>query len=335
MLEAAQLSCVKGDSAGFLRLLFAPYTSPSARVELRCFPAPGAQAQPFRRWYTLDEPGIAACAKDALKLAETFECYMGVLPRVQGGGKAEHLRQCGWIWVDIDGGDETPTEATHLLLAAIRERGLPKPHLVVVSGGGIHCYWRLEQVAPCQTPEQRDAIRKVLLRLVRAIGGEAPKAHADKASTDPSRILRVAGTWNHKIEDEMRAVYLRWCEPDLPAYPFVWWQGHLPAEPLPPRPRYQAPGRSREVATFGKDGSLPPRMLEKLTQAASPGSKHFTMRDVAVAARKYGMDEGQVRNLAEQVGQVSGVDMATIQQQKHLDELVQWTMHNVMPDPGG
>ncbi len=317
---------VKGDTCAFFWNLYMPYMGREAAfIEVRCLPL-SAGGRPLQRWFPVTRFKDAACF--AVAQSESWSVYVGVLPRTDGGGKAENLRECAWLWCDIDGGDGTIEEASALLLDAMQNKNIPPPHLIVVSGGGIHCYWRLALPVPCVTKEHHEGLRKVLRRLVMAIGGEAPGPHADIASTDPARILRVPGSWNHK-QEVPRPVYLRCLRPDFEPQSLTWWEGVLP--PLPHR------AATRPQTNFKPDGELRlmPATMQKIMSAAADGSKHFTMRDVAVAARKMGFGDTEVYNFAEQVGWVSGLDMNSAQQSRHLQGLVDWVVRNVAPDPGG
>jgi len=311
----------------FLDALFAPYPpSRAARVELRCFRAGHADrgAAPVRRWFPLDADGRAAAAREAVRLGPAFDVYYTVLPRRDGMGGAAGVRLCAWLWADIDGGDDGPEGAATLLRTACAARSLPAPQIVVLSGGGLHAYWRLAEPVPCRTREEQDQVRRTLRRLVTAIGGTLPGAHADRASAEPARILRLPGTANHKRQTPRPVRLLRLYE-SAPVQPLVWWRGHLPAEPLPP----SHPIRRREARY---DATMPPPAIAAKLAGAADGARHDTMRDVAVWARKKGLSEDEIREYAERVGRASGVPMDRSDQQRHLDDLVRWTLTTVQPD---
>ena len=255
--------------------------------------------------------------------------YFGVLPRTQGGGAASCLRLCQYLWCDIDGGGAGPERACALLDFAVEAGTIPAPHVATCSGGGVHAYFRLDRPVPCHAPADHDRIRKVLRRIVLAIGGKSPDAYADRASAEPARVLRVAGTFNLKRQGSPRAVELLTLAPDATAYSLHDIEASLPQELAAKPPVYSTP---REVAS---PDSLPPSILAKLTTGAANGEKHMTMRSVAVWARKRGMGEAEIRSYAEQCGAVSGVPMGDPQQQRHLDQMVRWTCQNVQPELQG
>lgn len=105
------------------------------------------------------------------------ETYIGAAPRRRRHGGTEAVARSWALWVDCDG--SAAVEA----LEAFR----PAPSLVVTTGtaGNVHAWWQLRR--PLAPPDAQRANR----RLAHALG-------ADMKATDPARILRPAGTLNHK-----------------------------------------------------------------------------------------------------------------------------------------
>jgi len=140
------------------------------------------------------------------------------------------------LFADIDGGDDGVAYAAGMLTAAVYPQPhipvLPRPHIAVRSGGGVHAYWLLD--APVSLPADEDRLyyKKTLRRFVQAIGGVSPGAHADPSCCDPARILRVPGTFNYK-QDVPRPVEILWDELTRPRYTFAEWDSMLPREPRP------------------------------------------------------------------------------------------------------
>jgi hypothetical protein len=85
------------------------------------------------------------------------------------------------VWVDVDGQAQGPELGRMAALC---------PHLTVHSGGGVHCYWRLDRE---QEPDEIESLNR---RLCHLIGG-------DPACTDRGRIMRLPGSFNAKRG--------RWC----------------------------------------------------------------------------------------------------------------------------
>ena len=316
-------------AAAFLSALFAPYAAyPGARIEIRAFPPAWATntGKPPRAWYATDAAGIGKAAADAVAWGQEWDVYFGVLPRTQGGGAASCLRLCQYLWCDIDGGEAGPVRARALLDFAVEAGTIPAPQVATCSGGGVHAYFRMDRPVSCHQPEEQERIRKVLKRIVLAIGGKSPDAYADRASAEPARVLRVAGTFNLKRQGSPRAVELLTLAPDAQAFSLHDIEKSLPQELVVARPAYSAP------RTISSPDSLPPSILAKLTSGARDGEKHVTMRSVAVWAQKRGMDESVIRSYAEQCGAASGVPMGDPQQQRHLDQIVHWARQNVQPE---
>jgi hypothetical protein len=218
-----------------------------------------------------------AAALDCIEWSRDWTVYQGVLPRRGEGGKVEHVPYAGYLWVDVDAGDETLADACALIKAA----DIPPPHIAVLSGSGVHAYWRLsEPISLGLSPSpviHPDLFKGVLKRLVLAVGGKPPLAHADGSRADTASILRVPGTINHK-HGMRRPVRLLRCCFDEPARSYWWWRAHLPAIPVPtPRITGYAPT---------PNGSIP-RWAEKWAQEpAVHGERHNELLKMAVRLRR-------------------------------------------------
>lgn len=94
-------------------------------------------------------------------------------------GSHSALQAMRALWVDID--DATPDTAYELLLGPL------PPSLVVWSGRGIHAYWRLLRPVMAQDPQ----VGRILRGLAEHHGG-------DIQATDPTRLMRAAGSINTK-----------------------------------------------------------------------------------------------------------------------------------------
>ena len=109
------------------------------------------------------------------------------------------------LYLDIDfkGGEhgyDTPHDAIEALSHFLKATGLPKPSIMVKSGGGLHIYYTFT----------RPLSREEWQPLAHALA-EAGKRHGLKAdwqvTTDSARILRIPGTTNNK-QDVPRPVTL-------------------------------------------------------------------------------------------------------------------------------
>lgn len=238
------------DARTFLTTLFADYpTDGDLRLEIRpLWPAwrkeefyPDGDAPWYwacdtpsgtREWFRLTPQGIDIAVWHSLRLAVPFEVYMGVLPRVGRHGKQENVSLAGWLWCDVDGGTEGVEGARRILAAA----NLPEPTMIIVSGGGLHVYWRLSEIWALPDADVRFRFKMLLKRLCLKIGGDSPAAHADSSRADTASILRVPETNNNKLKDAPRVVTLDHYAPDAASYPLCWWAARLPALPAPPPP---------------------------------------------------------------------------------------------------
>ena len=124
-------------------------------------------------------------------------------------GDKLHTRCTRALWIDYDfGPDRTVEKITESL------RAFPHPpSMIVNSGNGLHFYWFLAELFDLHTPANR-------LRLENTLKGLADYLGGDRAATDCSRVMRIAGTRNFPNAKkraagriEVDAVLLE-CEPD-------------------------------------------------------------------------------------------------------------------------
>lgn len=143
--------------------------------------------------------------------------YFGVNPRKSRGGScAADVAGCRALVADFD----------HMELDEVGERvavaGFPEPSATVMSGHGVHCYWRLD--APIE-PGQWSVLQR---RVIRLLG-------SDPAVKDPPRIMRVPGTWNTKDDAPLPVELIELSDR---RYTLAEIEDHLPAtldETPPPR----------------------------------------------------------------------------------------------------
>lgn len=84
---------------------------------------------------------------------------------------------------------------------------VPRPSVVVASGGGYHCYWLLDEPWLLSDAAERQRAKDVLYAWVDYTGG-------DTAAKDLARVLRLPGGLNHKYTPP-RPVAFVWCDLEL------------------------------------------------------------------------------------------------------------------------
>lgn len=175
----------------FLDTLFAPYEG-SGFAEFRAFKDGGSARQKFVplefladhhkeifRWsHELNEQG--------------YGIYAGVLPRKANRGRKEDVMSAAWMWADLDfklGGEDTVMERIATLPAK------QYPHMLVLSGNGVHAYWRLSKLIEFTRKE-------IITRFETALHGFQTMVQPGTDSVqDISRVLRLPGTFNTKKGD--------------------------------------------------------------------------------------------------------------------------------------
>lgn len=110
----------------------------------------------------------------------------------------EHAVKLKALWLDIDlkeGNNGYPTmpELSAALGAFIKASGMPRPTMMVLSGGGVHVYWLLSRALEVNE----------WMPLAYALN-EAVRRHGLKCDSqctiDSARVLRVPGTKNFKYD---------------------------------------------------------------------------------------------------------------------------------------
>lgn len=108
----------------------------------------------------------------------------------------------GCVWVDIDIADDN-AHASQKLPPNVEYAELILPHdlppsIIVSSGHGLHAYWLLKQPAMLTT-ETRETVTLAVRKLQQLCKDRAAaRGWTVDSTADPSRILRVPGTWNFK-----------------------------------------------------------------------------------------------------------------------------------------
>lgn len=122
----------------------------------------------------------------ACSLVEDHDCYFGVCPRIRPRGRNEDVTHAPGFWADLDWKSFKDGEGG--ALRSLAAFPIP-PTWIVSTGGGYHLYWRLKEVV------------RVNAGVIGRLRGIVKMLGADPAATDPSRVLRVPGTFNHKYPD--------------------------------------------------------------------------------------------------------------------------------------
>lgn len=110
--------------------------------------------------------------------------------------KQENVASLRSFYIDVDFKDYgSAREATAAVADFIRDLTIPKPNILVHTGGGFHIYWVVDREVP-------PADWMVTARCLAGMG-QGTGLKADWGVTiDTARILRLPGTTNHKYENK-------------------------------------------------------------------------------------------------------------------------------------
>ena len=132
-------------------------------------------------------------------------CYFGVhpctaIPATYTNGKParpawvrsrlDHIAAVNCLFGEFDVKDWGSKAAIMAHLESLLADRLPFPTVIVDSGGGLHCYWLLEDTVPV-TDDNRDQLRRMQYAWVDMV-------RSDDNAKDMARVLRVPGTLNRK-----------------------------------------------------------------------------------------------------------------------------------------
>ena len=175
---------------------------PFEAIEIRCL---NTRAQPAAVGPRLFAASTEEAVEAAIRFRNDWDVFFGVgtracpsalimseCPHPQKG--ADHVSRLQAVWGDFDVKEAAASSTDELMDRLIR---LASPPLVVVgSGMGLHCYWPL--VEPTKETARVETVNKSL----------RVRFGADNA-VDAARILRVAGTLNHKYGEPLPVRLLR------------------------------------------------------------------------------------------------------------------------------
>ena len=133
-----------------------------------------------------------------------FAC-VGVLQEGAQRRAKENIAQTTCLHNDIDFKDldtlgEDPTSFVMRHLARLKY----PPSIIVLSGGGVHCYWLFKE--PLDTQAEMERVEIALRQLADLVAG-------DLAVCEVSRVMRLPGTHNTK-NDAWKEVVIASFEPD-------------------------------------------------------------------------------------------------------------------------
>lgn len=164
-------------------------------------------------WYQADAVGIAQLVADGIVKAPFADVYFSTCPALRplpaSGNRRISQKDVVCIpalYVDVDT-QEDPSKAGESLplnrvIAMDTLRAIPSPPPIMVdSGHGIHGYWPMEKPFP---PNEGKRVLRAFLEAVKKTTGWMD---LDSAS-EPARILRLPGTYNHKGADPLPVTIL-------------------------------------------------------------------------------------------------------------------------------
>lgn len=148
--------------------------------------------------------------------AQGFEVYCGVLPRCREAGRKKDVMGAYWIWADVDfkQGNGTPLERENYWLTRMEQ--LKQEHqadMVVLSGFGMHLYWKL--TTPFVFSEDTEGLKQTKSFEAALYAYQQMVQPGADSTQDTARVLRLPGTFNRKQKSDPRNVLLAWAAPEI------------------------------------------------------------------------------------------------------------------------
>jgi len=150
------------------------YQHSEGKIEIRTLPN--------RHQAYFEKSDHAGIARHIERCSNT-NVFFGVATRDGKGGKKDNIVHISAVWIDVDSKDITKEQFGENL-----KRFQFKPSITILSGGGAHLYWLLNEPAEKSDIETVEDVNR---RIAHALGG-------DQSATEAARVLRVPGTLNHK-----------------------------------------------------------------------------------------------------------------------------------------
>ena len=243
-------------------------------IEVRCFGNRDSNLKPKSFWvFSEDIPDMYNKLK---KLNDTgYNIYAGVVPRDSNGGKEDSdCSKSGLIWCDIENISCDNT------LKLLEDNDLPVPTLVLNSGHGVHCYWRLKEYMPVAL------ISQIVNDLAVLIG-------SDPTVKNPSRVMRVTNFVNWKEPAKEAKVY----QINNETYSFEDLRSKIPVNEL------SSPVDQRKSKLTGKVSRSRKEVLESLSKyldkipGVGVGNRNQAAYKACCHLRDFGADEIEALHL--------------------------------------
>lgn len=234
--------------------------------EIRCI----ANGTVIQDWYDLsDEYGRQDAEEFARYLDDCgWDVYFGVLPRTRHRGTAADTPpETTVLWADVDA--KHHDEDKHAALDAVLGYDI-SPSVIVDSGHGYHCYWKLADPVPFA-----DAA-KAMKQIARTMGGDPVY--------DAARILRLPGLRNHKNGDSVPVRLLAFDA--LRRYRFSDF--YIPPEP-----------KARPMPYRGESRDIPDWLNELLVGGAPVGQRSEAAFKAVLWLLRYGFTPDEIVTVFE------------------------------------
>lgn len=188
-------------------------------------------------WWGVPQPTAKGWTGLTVVPGVALNVYASTNPRIaKGCSKNGDVLLARCLFADLD---NITVEAALVRLALT---GLPMPTMIVVSGNGVHLYWRLD--VPITDLAFWTALQK---RIISLLG-------SDEAVHDPARVMRIPGFTN---VNKKAPCYIHAADAGR-RYPLADIERHLPTLPATAKSPYPKPPTRRHLSIAGEAVLTPP-----------------------------------------------------------------------------
>lgn len=174
---------------------FASLAGATGDVTGRLLEIRAIRAASVKRWF-FPSREVPDGVQRVCAVAGNHNLYFGAHLRDSAASDTDAVPEANCVFVDIDRLEQAQEAFRRL------DRFRPLPAHIVWTGNGVHAYWPLTRPLPLRTGSEREQYRSIQRRLARCFD-------ADISVSDPSRILRMPYTWNHKYAPPRQCRFLR------------------------------------------------------------------------------------------------------------------------------
>jgi len=230
------------------------------------------------------------------------------LPR----GRGKHLRYLNACYVDIDCYRQglRPGAVMGRVMEAVGEQVIPSPTVFGFSGRGVWLFWLLRDVGEPHLRQRAFPEKQYLYaRVQRELWDRLKHLGADANALDSSRVTRIPGSINSKVEERVHHFASLTPDGQLREYSLAELAEHVGVEERRQLSKFVRTSKRRVpkrvngwIARWSKSHGLL-QALRQMRGGFREGHRHNALFCSAVVGRRHGLDEPNLYAAVLELGQ--------------------------------